>query len=138
MIKIEDNAQEVIESLGTLRAAYPKETDTFLKSEAKKLRSNVVRNTRSNVKKHTGNLLKGIKTSRKPYSIQNERKIRVYAGKPGYHANLVEKGHNVYKPKGNFTGKRTKAYNMFKNAEDAFESTFISDCGEMVDKLIKL
>lgn len=97
-----------------------------MKNEANELRNQVKARTKGAVKRKTGNLLRGVKRSKKPYSIDDERKIRVY--NTSRHAHLIEYGH---KP-------NSKAFNILSDTKKGFESEFINDANNFVRELIKL
>lgn len=126
---------------------YPKEAKKFLKDEAKELRKITANEMSRQVKRRTGHLRRGIKTGRVYRYRENDNlSIRVYAGKPAYHAHLIDRGHKIvvpynWKKKPRISGGgevkgKAKARPFFKPAAEKFEDKFKNDCQEFLDNLI--
>ncbi len=124
--------QDLMRDIQTL---FPKETDEFLKEEAKKFKKEVQSVAKSNVgkgeahfrtdkkgKKKSTNYHKNFKIGKK-YIRGDNKCLRVYNG--ARHAHLIEYGHvsaNKYGKNGFVLGKY-----VFKEAELNFKSEFLDD-----------
>ena len=85
---------EVGEELGEIVELLPKETEKFMKAEAKDLRKFMVAYAKTKVKKLTGNYFRGFKAGKKVYKWSDEDyNVRVYNTMP--HAHLIEDGHRI-------------------------------------------
>ena len=127
-----EGLDEVTEALKMVQDLYPKEIKKFMQSEGNKLKKETKNKAKSDVKKRTGNYLKGIKRGKYyKYSGNGADSIRVYAGKPAHHGHLLEYGHKTQ------SGSRTKAYHIFKTTADSFESTYEKDCDTFVDTIVE-
>lgn len=131
-------ADDVFNALNVLATAYPKEADKFLKSEANTLRTKVrsltrqkVRNTSKKKKKKTyTTLLEGVKRSKKPYTNEDDRIIRVYNS--ARHAHLIEYGHVTRNP-----SVRTREFLLLKHSEEDFKNQYIQDANTFVEGMLK-
>lgn len=126
-----EGLEEITEDFRLVKELYPKEIKRFMQREGTKLRNRTRKKAQSSgVKKHTGNYLKGIKRG-KYYKYQKDiDSIRVYAGKPAYHAHWIEEGHETSK-------KRTKAFHVFSQAIDEYKPTFEKNCEDFAEKILK-
>lgn len=80
--------------IGELIEALPKETEKFMKAEARELRKFIVAYAKTKVKKLTGNYFKGFKAGKKVYAWSDaEYNVRVYNTMP--HTHLIENGHRL-------------------------------------------
>lgn len=96
---MEQGIREVGANMEKLIRVFPKETEKFMKNEAKSLRKNMISLAKSRVKKLTGNYLKGFKAGKKVYKWSDaEFNIRVFNS--SRHGHLIEYGH-----RGIFWGK---------------------------------
>lgn len=77
------------------RVQFPKETKAFLRREANKVNRIARKGYKSETKKKTGNLLKGL-THGKPY-IYNGDEYQIRAKNTAPHAYLIEHGHGMIK-----------------------------------------
>lgn len=127
-----------------IQSLFPKETDEFLKEEAKKFKKEVLKVARKNVKANETHYRKNRKTGEfildkngkkiitnyhkrfkigKKYVRGESRCLRVYNS--ARHAHLLEYGHvsaNKYGKNGFVLGKM-----VFKEAELNFKSEFLDD-----------
>lgn len=127
-----DGLDEMTEALNMVQDLYPKEIKKFMQTEGNKLKKETKKKARSDVKKKTGNYLKGIKRGKYyKYSGNGADSIRVYAGKPAHHGHLLEYGHKTSR------GNKTKAYHIFKTSADAFENTYNNDCEDFANKIVE-
>ena len=127
-----EGLDEMTEALSQVQDLYPKEIKKFMQTEGNKLKKQTKSKAQSNVKKKTGNYLKGIKRGKYyKYSGNGADSIRVYAGSPAHHGHLIEYGHKTP------SGSRTKAYHVFKTSADAFEGTYEKDCDKFADDIAK-
>ena len=138
---------EFADGLAEIVNDYPKEAKKFLKDEARELRKLTVTEMSRQVKRRKGNLRKGIKAGRVYRYRENDNlSIRVYAGKPAYHAHLIDRGHRIVTPHnwrkkprisgGGEVKGRAKARPFFKPAGEKFEDKFREDCQKFLDDLI--
>lgn len=122
----------------------PKETRKFLRTEGNELKKITKRNARSAIgnkskkgsKKTSGNLLKGIKRGKVyKYAGNGALSVRVYGGKPAYHAHLVNNGHIVHTKEGDkfVQGKHFLEKSM-KEFAPKHEQNVLKFIDEMLDK----
>lgn len=110
----------------------------FLKKETEKQAKVVIMNAFERVSYQTGNYWSGLKVGKR-YKIRDGGIYaqRVYAGKPAYHAGLVEFGHQMsgWAARGGktrqFDGKK-----VFTDAHDTFQPTFEQDAEAWVTTLL--
>lgn len=113
----------------------PRETKKFVRTEGRKLKTKTKKKARSKVKKRTGNYLKGIKNGKVyKYSGNGGTSIRVYSGKPAYHAHLIEYGHVIRNKSGEEVGF-APGYHVFQEAADEFQPEFYSDTQKFIDEM---
>ena len=119
--------------LSKVKDVFPDATKKFLKEEAAKLKKVVVLNSKSLVKKKTGNYLKGIKTG-KVYkyggSLSSDTCIRVYNNAP--HAHLIENGHKTQ------NGKFVSGRHVLEVSEKRFTPEFNKDCADFLADFTEL
>lgn len=85
---------EVIRNMEHTVTAFPKETEKFMKQEARDLRKRMLAYAKTKVKKVTGNYFKGFKPGKKVYKWSDaDYNVRVYNSAP--HAHLIEYGHRA-------------------------------------------
>lgn len=129
----------------------PKQYDSFLKSEARKINKNLKTIAESRITSRSGNYMSSLKVG-KIYTYDGTKSIRVYSGRPAYHAHLIEYGHLIVREKISGTeakkterrnqlaqagNKKTKAYNIFKDARAQALETFESDVSKFINRAIK-
>lgn len=114
----------------------------FLRSEAKKQQTCVKQTADRKVKSVTGNYKKGIKVGKRYYSRTYESyAARVYAGKPAYHAGLIEFGHQMSGWAARSGEKRRiEGRDIFADAHAEFQPIFEQDAEQwsatlLADKL---
>lgn len=113
----------------------PRETKKFVRKEGQKLKTKTRKKARSKVKKRTGNYLKGIKNGKVyKYSGNGGTSIRVYSGKPAYHAHLIEYGHIIKNKSGEEVGF-APGYHVFQEAADEFQPEFYNDVQKFIDEM---
>ena len=113
----------------------PRETAKFLRDEGGKLRKVTVKKARSRVKKRKGNYFKGIKKGKVYiYSGNGGTSIRVYGGKPAFHAHLLEHGHRMVSKTGEELGF-VQGYNVFEDSRNEFAPVFEKDIEDFIDKI---
>ena len=109
--------------LSDIKDAYPDAVKDFLKKEAKKFKKVVVKNSKTMVKKLTGNYIKGIQTG-KVYkyggSLSADTCIRVY--NKARHAHLIETGHKTQK------GGYVSGRHVLEASKNQFANEFTDDC----------
>jgi hypothetical protein len=111
----------------------PKEYNKFLRKEGSKLARKTKQKARRKVGKKEDIYHKSIKRG-KPYRYNSqERAIRVYSSAP--HAHLIEDGHRQV-ANGVEVGF-VRGRNVFSDAKEEFEETFISDAEDFVVKLLE-
>lgn len=133
-MEIEFDAKEMRKFADQLARAGNKEirdeVGKFLRAEAKKQLTVVRSTTAQKITPRSGNYSKGLKVGRR-YKLRDSGTYaeRVYAGKPAYHAGLVEFGHKAGK---NFVDGRK----IFGTAHDTFQPTFEQDAEVWVTTLL--
>lgn len=132
----------------------PKKTNKFMKKEGKKLKRVTIKKAKSKTNKKTGNYYKGIKEGKVyKYSGNGGTSIRVYSGKPAYHAHLIEYGHRLIQNhkiinvdgryitvKGRNEGKEigfVPGLYVFEEARNEFKEEFYSDIEKFLDEVAK-
>jgi len=132
-----------IKLLKLAQKTMPKECNKFMKVEASKLNSKTKKRARKEVKKDTGNYMKGFKKGKIVYEYGDTRyNIRVYNSAP--HAHLIEYGHEIvrggkHSNKGNKGGKNVgfaKGKFVLENSSKEFEKDFEKDTYNLVDALL--
>lgn len=122
----------------SLLRVFPKETERFMKKEAREFRNYAKKKARSAVGKITGNYLKGFSAGRHVYEwSDSEYNIRVFNKAP--HNHLIELGHDLigHKPNKVKIG-RVKAYEVMNNAMNEWENEFEKAVqNDMIDFIIK-
>lgn len=117
--------------------AMPRECNKFMKIEANKLNSKAKKKARRDIKKVTGNYMKGFKKGKKVYKYGDVKyNIRVYNSAP--HAHLIEYGHNIvgHEPNKKKTGFKKGKYILEKSSRE-FENDFAKDTYNLVDDLLE-
>lgn len=129
---------ELSKEFQSLLRAFPKETERFMKKEARLFRNFAKKKAKTSVGKVTGNYLKGFAAGRHVYEwSDSEYNIRVFNKAP--HNHLIELGHKLvgHKPNKKKIGQ-VKAYEIMNNAMNEWESEFEAAVkNEMVDFIIK-
>lgn len=83
---------ELTESLTKAARKYPDKAESRLRTVSNRFRRDVINDTKSQVKEHTGNLIKGMKLDRiRGYGANIERDFR--GTSPHFH--LIENGHEI-------------------------------------------
>lgn len=139
---IEFDAKEMRKFADQLAQAGDKvvrrELGKFLKQEAEKQMEIVAMNTFERVPYRTGNYWSGLKIGKR-YNLRDGGTYaqRVYAGKPAYHAGLVEFGHKMsgWAARGGKT-RQFEGKKVFSDAHDEFQPTFEQDAEEWVTTLL--
>jgi hypothetical protein len=125
-----------IKLLKLAEKTMPKECNKFMKIEANKLNSKAKNKARKEIKKKTGNYMKGFKRGKKIYEYGDVKyNIRVYNNAP--HAHLIEYGHEIvgHKPDKKQSGY-VKGKFILENASKEFENDFAKDTYDLVDDLL--
>lgn len=123
-----------VQLLDLAQRQTPRETRKFLQSEGTKLRRFTASIARKEVKKRTGNYIKGIKRG-KVYLYQGDTlSIRVYNSSP--HAHLIEDGHRQVTKSGKVVGF-VRGHRVFQKAHKGYEDKFFSACEDFIDDLLE-
>lgn len=130
-----DDIDAFIDNISHLLKAFPKETESFMKAEAREMRKQVVRLAKSRVRKVTGNYFKGFKAGKKVYKWSDaDYNVRVYNSAP--HAHLIENGYRGLAwghPKGWTPGKHIMA-----DGQKQYEPQFAKHVeNDLVDFIVK-
>lgn len=129
---------ELSKDFQSLLRAFPKETERFMKKEAREFRNYAKKKARSAVGKITGNYLKGFSAGRHVYEwSDSEYNIRVF--NKAQHNHLIELGHDLigHKPNKVKIG-RVKAYEVMNNAMNEWENEFEKAVqNDMIDFITK-
>lgn len=123
--------EQLSKELKSINNQMNKENKIFLKKEGNKLKQKTLSLAKSRVKKKTGKYFKSIKRG-KIYTYDNALAIRVYSTAP--HAHLIENGH-IYMDNGE--EKFLKGNYVFEDSFNEFENTYLNDCENHIDKLVK-
>lgn len=115
-----------------------KYTKQFLRNTGSKGMRRVRRTAKSRIKReHTGNLMKGFKRGKVYFHKGTDAfAVRVYAGSPAFHANLLEYGHHIFLPNGAYWGY-FKGYNFFSDGMNEYAPTFYEDASNFVERLVR-
>lgn len=112
-----------------------KEAKKFLRRTGNKLQRRTLKHAKSSVNKKTGNLYKGIKRGKVyKYGPTGAFAVRVYAGKPAYHAHLVDKGHRIV-----VDGKEVgfvKGKHFFEAGAKEYEPQYYEDVEKFLDDML--
>lgn len=115
----------------------PKETKKFLKKQGQELRKRTRKKEKSKVKKRSGNYNKGIKVG-KVYKYKNkETAVRVFAGKPAFHAHLLEYGHIIRNEENGAELGFAPGYHIFEESAKEFEAPFFQSVNQFIDEVAK-
>ena len=125
-----------------LQKEMPQECKKFMRREGGRLATTTKKMARSRIKKKTGNYLKGIKHTKAWKNSKGDYGVKVKAShKIAPHTHLIEYGHKVVTHTGRDTGYRAKAFNIYHDANDAFQNQFYNDAltftGQMMDNGLK-
>ena len=113
-----------------------KEAKKFLRRTGNKLKRRTVKVAKSKVNKKTGNLFKGIKRGRPyKYKPENSMAVRVYAGKPAYHAHLLDRGHRIIDKTGKEHGFY-KGQHFMEGGAKLYEKEYYQDTQKFIDDLL--
>lgn len=136
MRELTDFQQDMMELSNSVKNG--RYTKQFLRSTGSKGMRRVRATAKSRIKKqYTGNLIKGFKRGRVYFHKATDAyAVRVYAGKPGYHANLLEYGHRIFLPPNMTEWGYFKGYNFFRDGMEKYAPVFYEDVDKFVDKLL--
>lgn len=134
--ELDEFEQDLLDLAGTVKNG--KEAKRFLRNTGNKLKRRTIKLAKQRVNEKSGNLLKGIKRG-KPYKWRGDGgeswAVRVYGGKPAYHAHLLEYGHRIVK-----NGKEygfAKGYHFFEDAAKNFErDEWEDEVEKFIDQLL--
>lgn len=142
------------ELLNLSEKKMPKETKQFMQAEGRKLKQATKKKAKSKTDKKTGNYYKGIKSGKVyQYSGNGGTAVRVYGGKPAYHAHLLEYGHRlVQKGKvicinGKYITVKKKGekkeigfvpgLHVFEESRNEFKETFYQDIESFLNGIVR-
>ncbi len=132
---------------------YKRKTTYFLRKEGKQLKEKVENQMRvatrngHTLQRKTGNLMNAV-TMQKPYNYFKEYgitkdSVKVYGKKDGsangkgFHAHLIEKGHEPGGWHAEIAGARfVQGFFVYENAGTAFEGKFQNDCNEFIEGIM--
>lgn len=113
-----------------------KEARKFLRREGNKLKRRTVAEAKKVVQKKTGNLFKGIKRGKVyKYYANGAMAIRVYGGKPAYHAHLLNYGHRIVDKNGKEHGFK-KGHHFFEKGADVFKEEYYHNIEDFIDEML--
>lgn len=131
-----DGLDELTDNLKLIQSNYPKEVKKFMQNEGTKLKNRTLKKAKKSVKKKTGNFFEGIKRGKYyKYNATGADSIRVYAGRPAFHAHLLEKGHRMVSHSREVIGEYVKGHHIFEVSANEFEATYNDDCDKFADKI---
>lgn len=113
-----------------------REAKKFLRKSGTKLKNKTLKLAKARVKKKTGNLFKGIARG-KPYKyeVDGSYAVRVYAGKPAYHAHLLEYGHRMVTKDGKEVGF-VKGKHFFEDAAEEYKPEYYNEVEDWIDDML--
>lgn len=111
-----------------------KPAKSFLNKEGANLRRKTLSIAKTRVNKKTGNLFKGIRKGKVYKWKGTDMAIRVFGGKPAYHAHLLEYGHRVVYADGREIKLPGKYF--FRDGLKQYEGKYTENCGKFVDELM--
>lgn len=115
----------------------PKETKKFLRKQGQELRKRTRKKAKSKVKKRSGNYNKGIKVG-EVYKYKNkETAVRVFAGKPAFHAHLLEYGHIIKREKDDAELGFVPGHHVFEESAKEFKEPFFQAANQFIDEVAK-
>lgn len=131
-----------IDVLDFVEKEMPKECKKFMRREGGKLATATKKTARSRIKKRTGNYLKGVKHTKAWKNSKGDYGVKVKASpKIAPHAHLIEYGHKIVTHAKRDTGKKAKAYSIYRDANEDFQNQFYNDAltftGQMMENGLK-
>lgn len=133
--------EQLAKDLETVADIYPVKAQKFMRAEAKEARNRLRQNYKLTTRKKTGNLLKGIKTTR-VQKFNGDYQIRVKNVAP--HAHLIEHGHVQWKPvpgKGRKYQQETEQFVEGKHVAAytvrSMKATMPEDASKLVDEVLR-
>lgn len=117
-----------------IEETLPRECKKFMRREGGRLATASRRKARETVRKKTGNYFKSIKSSRAWKNSRGGYGVKAYSSAP--HAHLLESGHEIY-IRGYPTGRKSRAFNIMKQANEGFQNKFWKDCEDFVAKVME-
>jgi hypothetical protein len=125
---------------------FPRETKAFLRREANALNRNARKGYRSETKKKTGNLLRGL-THGAPY-LYNGDEYQIRAKNTAPHAHLIEYGHHLTTiPVTSSNGqvlyiksnkeRNVEGKHIMGRADIQFKNIFPDDVGKFIDEMLE-
>lgn len=122
------------ETLQLITNTYPKEAKKFISRVGNAFRADMKKEYRSQTKKKTGNLLRGVTRGRAYVYDGDSYQVRVYNKAP--HAPLIERGHKlVYY--GHPTNKVVPGKHIVGKTVLGFEDRFAGLANKFVDDLLE-
>lgn len=129
------DCEEFLIAVNNVQKDYPKQVKKYLQKSGNKLKSKTLKKAKNSVGKKTGNLYKSIKRGKVyKFSGNGADSVRVYSSAP--HAHLLNNGHRKVSKSGKDIGGFVEGKHFFEKAKTEFESDFISDTQEFVEKAI--
>ena len=118
---------------------FPKDTKAFMGRAGNRFRSKAREAYKSETRKHTGNLLKGLNRGRPYIYGSDEYSVRVYNNAP--HAHLIEHGHVewIHLPQMQHavkTERYVRGRNIMGKQANDFKGEFPDEVEDFVDKLL--
>lgn len=108
----------------------------FMNHEGAELRKKTLALAKTRINRKTGNLSKGIRKGKVYKWKSTDMAIRVFGGKPAYHAHLLEYGHRVIYKDGREIKIPGKYF--FRDAIKGYENQFVDNCTEFaIDLCVK-
>ena len=133
--------EQLAKDLKTVADIYPVKAQKFMRAEAKEARNRLRQNYKLTTRKKTGNLLKGIRTTR-VQKFNGDYQIRVKNVAP--HAHLIEHGHVQWKPvagKGRKYQQETEKFVEGKHVAAytvrSMKATMPEDASKLVDEVLR-
>lgn len=131
--ELTDFGQEIVE---IATKEMPKVTQSFLRSEATKLKNRAVRKAKKETKTHTGNYINGFKSGKKVYP-HGEYRYNIMVQNSAPHAHLIEHGHDMVNRAGQKVGT-VPGKHILENSAIEFENVFSKDIEtKLASKVIK-
>lgn len=133
--------EQLAQDLQTVADRYPERAQKFLRSQAKEARNRLRQMYKLTTKKKTGNLLKGIKTTR-VQKFNGDFQIRVKNVAP--HAPLIEHGHEQWVPVPGKSRRHQQKTDQFVEGRHvaayttkSMKATMPADAAKLVDEVLR-
>ncbi len=120
---------DVMNNMRNITNIYPTKATKFMQTQGTALKKVVTTTANQKTKKKTGYYLRSIKRGKAFKYTGDKFAIRVFTTAP--HGHLIEQPHKTP------NGGKTQGKWVFYLSQKKYESTFVSNCADFVDEIIK-